>query len=146
MTPSSAAGAPGSAPAAFIVILYARTLLEGTLRQDQWPALAVADGHRANSLGRTTMGAAVPHHPGTLGAMEPSPRQAAQDPDRLGTAGDPANQALVAEPHADLRRRQRFRRARSARRGAPARLHDHPLAARCQPVSTRPPAAPRPTA
>ena len=62
-------------------------LVEGTFRQDQRLALAVADGHRADPLGHQPMGAAVPDRSGAVRAMERGEWQAAQDADSMGEAG-----------------------------------------------------------
>ena len=49
---------------------------------------------------------------GPVRAVERGASQAAQDADRLGATGHSADQALAAQSSIDLRRRQRFRRAR----------------------------------
>ncbi len=108
---------------------------------DQWPALAVADGLRADPVGGTDLGAAIPDRPGTLGAMERGQWKAAQDADDVGPPSDPANQALVAQPPSDLPRRQRLFRARPACRCPPPCLHGHAAAAGRQLVSARTKAA-----
>ena len=78
------------------------------------------------------LGLAVPHRAGAVGALERGARQAAQGPDRLGEAGDIANQTLAAGSPRDCRRRQRFLGIGTHRRGAPARLPDHQVASRRQ--------------
>jgi DDE superfamily endonuclease len=107
-------------------------VLEGALCEDQWSALAVADGGGADKLVRPTLGAAVPDCSRPIGAVERKAPQAAQDADRLGATGDPANQTLAARPLADLCRRQRLRGARTAGLGALPRLCDHTAPAGCR--------------
>jgi DDE superfamily endonuclease len=63
--------------------------------------------------------------------------KAAQGSDRLGKAGDTANQTLAAESPHCYGRRRRFRGLGTHRRGAPARLFDHQAASRRQLIPSR---------
>ncbi len=122
-----------------------RPLVEGTLRQDQRPALARAGRHAPGALRGPALGTALPHRAGPLGALEPGASPTPQDPDRLGSPGHPAEQALAREPPRHRGGRQQLRRPRPHRRPAPPRHPDHAAAPRRQPVRTRPRARSRPT-
>src|SRR5271170_6199313 len=104
------------------------TVVAWSLRQNQRPALAVAGSHAAGSVRTPALGAAVPHCAGALGSLERRARQAAQDPDRLGSSGDPADQALAARPLPDCRRRQQLRRVGTDRSRPPLCPLDHTTA------------------
>ena len=104
------------------------------LRQDQRFTLAVAGGDVAGPVRGPALGPAVPDRAGAIGALERGAREAAQGPDRLGKAGDTANQTLAAGSPRGCRRRQRFLGIGTHRRGTPARLLDHQAASRRQSV------------
>src|SRR5215213_1225003 len=57
------------------------SLLEGPLREGQWPALAEPDAPGPDPLGGAHLGAAVPDRAGTLGTSLPRARQTAQEAD-----------------------------------------------------------------
>ena len=68
-----------------------------------------------------------------IGAVEREAPQAAQDADRLGAAGDPANQTLAAQPcPAIFVADSGFAALELLRLGALPRLCDHPAQAGCR--------------
>src|SRR6202789_3357060 len=108
------------------------TVIPWPLRQDQRLTLAVAGGDVAGPVRRPAVGTTVPDRAGAVSALERGAREAAQGADRLGKAGDIANQTLAAGSPRDCRRRQRFLGIGTHRRCASARLLDHPVASRRQ--------------
>jgi hypothetical protein len=81
-------------------------LVARPLCQDQRFALAVAGSDVAGPVRRQAVGFAIPDCAGTVGALERGAGEAAQGPDRLGEAGDTANQTLAAGSPRGCRRRQ----------------------------------------
>src|SRR5580704_1608284 len=102
------------------------------LCQDQRFALAVAGGDVADPVRRPAVGVAIPDCAGAVGALERGAGEAAQGPDRLGEAGDTANQTLAAGSPPGCRRGQWFPGIGTHRRSAPIRLSDHQVASRRQ--------------
>src|SRR3954468_21443707 len=119
-------------------------VLEGSLREGQWPALAEPDAPGPGPVGRAHLGASVPHRAGTFGALLPRARQAAQEADGLGTADGAASAAMAAWARDCAAGRQQLRCIGFPGDTGPATpdLHHAPAAPRGLVRGQTPPAAP----
>ncbi len=110
---------------------------EGTLRQDQRPALVVRAVARPHTLGRPYHGPAVPHRACTVQALLCGQAALTQDTAGLGSSGCIADPPLAARPPDCHRRRHCVRRGRFPRCRPKLCQRRHPIAPRRQSLCPR---------
>ena len=76
--------------------IYRDPLQPRPFRQGQWSALDQCHGACSDPVGRSGLGAALPHRPGAFRALRPRARLPPQEADRLGPPAPLADRPVVA--------------------------------------------------